>query len=68
MGLIVRDSKGKVVNPGDIVTSFREEQATLRTATRARSEGRSGKVYVEWVDGSKGEYYDSVFNLIVTEE
>lgn len=68
MPLIARNSEGKIVKPGDIITSFRNEQATLRSATRARSEGRSGKVYVEWVNGQQAEYYDSVFNLIVTEE
>lgn len=63
---------GKPIEVGDIVTSFRGERAKLLACDRMnefRYGGRrSGKVYVEWIDGhagSKYEYYDNVFNITV---
>ena len=34
-------------------------------ATRECIEGKSGKVYVELHDGSRREFYDKVYNVVV---
>jgi len=57
---------GETVSVGDTVTSFRGETATLIKLTRPQVSGKSGKVFVKWDElDYTGEYYDSVFNLIV---
>lgn len=65
--LFARDASGALVAPGDVVTSFRGEEAVLVRVTRPRELGRSGKVLVDWKAGARlsgrGEYYDGVFNL-----
>lgn len=56
---------GTEVFPGDTVVDFRGESHVFDYATRPRSDGRSGKVFVK---GRGIEYYDKVFGLTVTEE
>ena len=71
--LVARDlNTGELVKIGDIVTSFRGEQAELCYLDRVNEffygGRRSGKVGVRWLgrnDEHKCEYYDNVFNLIV---
>jgi len=68
------------VKPGDTITSFRGEKATLIRATRASMPGKSGKVLVQWDEnqpndfdlklgswppGFQMEYYSNVFDLDV---
>jgi hypothetical protein len=52
---------------GDIITSFRGEQAILLRLVRPRKDHRTGKVYVRFIGSHTGEYYDTVFNLRVTD-
>jgi hypothetical protein len=63
------ETTGEVVNIGDTVTSFRGEKATLVSLNRPKGDGRSGKVSVRW-EGREGfgsnEYYDGVFDLVVS--
>lgn len=64
--LKVYDKKtGEEVKPGDTLTDFRGDKAVFLCATRERIEGKSGKVYVELHDGSRREFYDKVYNVIV---
>ena len=70
--MITRNEKtGHIVNSGDIITSFRGEKFVFVGASRVRVPGKSGKVLVRWLE-AKGpgcaEYYDGVFDLIVSEE
>jgi hypothetical protein len=64
---------GEQVNVGDTVTSFRGEKATVTSLSRAVIPGKSGKVVVRWIEKESGptdferEYYDSVFDLVVTD-
>lgn len=52
----------------DEVTSFRGEKAVLTACTRARGDGRTGKVCVRFKDtGALSELYDTVFDLEVRE-
>jgi hypothetical protein len=55
------------VNIGDTVTDFRGDTAKLWRLERARARGRSGKVGVEFTDGSHRWHYDGVWGLIVLE-
>lgn len=57
---------GTPVHVGDTVTDFRGETATVTTLSRATDLGRSGKVVVSQGD-SQREYYDKVFDLVVTD-
>jgi len=60
------EKTGKQVFPGDTVTDFRGETATVATLSRACIPGKSGKVVV--TQGiSQREYYDGVFDLVVTD-
>lgn len=54
------------VKTGGTVISFRGEAATLKGGTAPLHEASTGRVYVEWIDGSiRGgqELYPSVFGL-----
>lgn len=70
---VVTRENGDYVVSGDIVTSFRGERAEFLSATRARTQGKSGKVLVRWLDSLavrssfQAEYYDAVFGLTVKE-
>lgn len=71
MFTITEKATGRTVEPGETVTSFRGETATLIRAIRAADDGRTGKVEVVWSasgsrSGSRGEYYDNVFGLAVS--
>lgn len=68
--LIATDANGNIVKPGDRVTDFRGDQAIFVKATRAPSDGRTGKVEVTGQAGEgtlPREYYMGVFNLTVKE-
>lgn len=71
MTLLVFDSMGQIVNPGEPIASRPPQSkiAKLIRATRAQMPGKSGKVYVEWAGNQgRGEYYaDIVFDLHVKE-
>lgn len=65
---------GDQVFVGNTVSSFRDELATVTTLSRATIPGKSGKVVVKWhgetPSGARGyeqEYYDKVFDLVVTD-
>lgn len=61
---------GRQVHVGDTVTSFRGEIATVAKLSSACVPGKSGKVVVHWTDGNRcgtSEYYDGVFDLVVTD-
>lgn len=58
---------GTQVLPGDVVNDFRGDQWTFVKATRARGDGRSGKVTVEGDTGRQRDFYDQVFDLEVRE-
>lgn len=53
------------VKPGDTLTDFRGDKVVFLRATRERIIGKSGKVYVELPNGSRMEFYDKVFNVVV---
>lgn len=53
--------KGKEATVGMEVTSFRGEKAKLLSWTEPHKPSSSGRVYVEWENGSTGEYFPSVF-------
>lgn len=59
--LVVTDGGGRLVDVGDVVTDFRGDTGIFEGVT---SRGRTGTWKVT-VDGR--EYYDSVFNLTVTQ-
>ena len=69
MSLVVFDSMGQEMKPGDTMLDFRGERAILRQAKRARSARRKGKILVEWVgeDHQLYECDDSQFDLHVKE-
>lgn len=67
MTLTAFDKRGNVVPAGFEIFDFRGEPATLLEPTRARSPGRSGKVFVETGSGFRREFYDKVFGLEVRE-
>lgn len=56
---------GDVVTPGDTVTDFRGQTATLLAAERANEQGRDGKVSVRDSRGFSMTYYARVFDLSV---
>lgn len=58
---------GRVIQKGETVTDFRGNRAVFAGATRAASDGKSGKVSVKY-GSSSTEYYDRVFGLAVTAE
>lgn len=60
------EGTGEQVHVGDTVTDFRGETATVATLSRATVLGKSGKVVVTQGD-SQREYYDKVFDLVVTD-
>lgn len=60
------DADGNVVGIGSTVTDHQGQKAELLKLTRWQMQGRSGKVYVRWVNSKQaGEYYDGVFGLTV---
>lgn len=61
------EKTGKQVFPGDTVTDFRGESATVATLSRATIPGKSGKVVVVQGNSYQREYYDGVFGLVVTD-
>lgn len=66
--LVAFDSMGVAMKPGDTMLDQDGERAVFVQPTRARTEGRSGKVLVRWVGDDTGrqmEYYDKVFELWV---
>lgn len=69
MGLKAFDSMGQEVHAGETIMKPNGEKAEFLRATRARTPGKSGKVYIRWVgpDGHTGEYYDRTFDLHVKE-
>lgn len=52
--------KGKEATVGMEVTSFRGEKAKLISWTEPHKPSSSGRVYVEWENGSTGECFPSV--------
>jgi hypothetical protein len=60
------EKTGQQVFPGDTVTNFRGETSTVATLSRGVIPGKSGKVVVTQGD-SQREYYDGVFDLVVTD-
>lgn len=60
------DADGNVVGIGSTLTDIAGRKAELLKLTRWQMQGRSGKVFVRWIDsGASGEYYDGVFRLSV---
>lgn len=60
------DSDGNVVGIGSTVTDHHGQKAELLKLSRWEMPGKSGKVYVRWLDsGTACEYYDGVFGLSV---
>ena len=60
------DADGNVVGIGSTVADHQGQKAELLKLTRWQMQGRSGKVYVRWINsGHAGEYYDRVFGLTV---
>ncbi len=55
---------GKEIKKGDIIIDFRGDKSIFERASRARTQGKSGKICT--ADGY--EYYDRVFNIIVKDE
>lgn len=65
-GYTVTDRDGRVVTPGDTVTSFRGEPARFVCVTRGPEYNGTAKVAVAWPDESDSrEYYAQVFGLTV---
>lgn len=58
------ETTGKEIKKGDMITDFRGEKHIFQMASRARSEGKSGKICTT----DHREYYDRVFNIIVKDE
>lgn len=54
--------KGKEATVGMEVTSFRGDKAKLLSWTEPHKPSSSGRVYVEWENGSTDEYFPSVFS------
>lgn len=53
---------GKEATIGMELISFRGEKATLISWREPHKIGSTGKVYVEWENKCRGEYYPDVFN------
>lgn len=66
--LVVVASSGREVQPGDLVTDFRGEDAIFAQVTRGPVSGKSAKVAVHYLDGSEREFYAHVYGLAVTEK
>lgn len=66
---VLKTAAGRSVQIGDVVTSFRGEEATVTGWQEPRHEGSTGRIRVKWlgVDGCTAtydlDYYPSVFNL-----
>jgi len=60
----------QVLEPGDQFMDFRGDVWIFRSVTRLPRFGRSGKVSViDLRDGSRRDFYDSVFpGLVITED
>jgi hypothetical protein len=71
MALVTRREDGTPVVKGDTIVNFKGEEWVFQYATRYRQPGKSGKVVArrtttggEWSQ----QFYDKVFDLIVTED
>lgn len=72
-GYVVTDEEGRVVKPGDTVTSFRGENAEFVRVARGASLGHSALVEVFWKGTEVSvptthTYYAQVFGLSVEPE
>ena len=55
---------GEEVKPGDLVTDFRGDEATVIHYEQPKHEGSTGRVYVRWVGAQfDALYYPGVFGL-----
>lgn len=59
------EGTGKEVAIGTKLQTFRGDVVTLKSLSRSRIPGKSGKIVVEYGDGGTMEYYDKVCNLRV---
>lgn len=67
---LVDITNGKLIEPGNEVTTFRGEKARLISATPPHRMGSAGKVLVEFEKDNnyRMEYYPSVIGAVFVEE
>lgn len=69
MTLKTLDPLGMEVKYNDPIRSTSGDTARFIKATKARVDGKSGKVVVQWLNNIRqSEYYDRVFGLKVVDE
>jgi hypothetical protein len=61
--MLVSEITGKLINPGETITSFRGEPHVFKYISRAPEAGKTGKIIVSLPNSTQElEFYPSVFN------
>jgi S-DNA-T family DNA segregation ATPase FtsK/SpoIIIE len=58
-------SSGRLVRPGDLITSHTGDEAVFVQVTRNPADGRSARIAIRRLDGSQAEVYAHVYGLAV---
>lgn len=60
---LVNEETLQTIELGSKLETFRGEKCTLLSGTPPHKPSSTGRVYVEFEDGTKGEYFPSVIGL-----